>query len=66
MPVMGVCPGIIPKHLWILASGLRSADLRDMVQRLHGIAVDLATAIKRFDNQPINPITNSDAGKAKA
>lgn len=48
------------------AHELRSSDLRDMVQRLHQLALGLATAIKRFDNQVAKPITNIDVRNTKA
>lgn len=39
---------------------IRSHELKDMVERLHAMALRLAVEIKRFDNMPQNRITNAD------
>ncbi len=39
---------------------IKAYDLRNMVQRVHTLALRLATEIKRFDNLQHNPVTNAD------
>jgi hypothetical protein len=39
---------------------IRSAELKDMVEKVHAIALEVATRIKRFENLPKMPVTNAD------
>jgi hypothetical protein len=42
------------------AHSIRSSELKDMIEKVHVIALELATRIKRFDNLPKEPVTNAD------